>query len=105
MLQKRRSTRTISGSFADYLRYTLSVLDHFEAGNSCGPRAYDRVVDIPCSVVEVDTTDSYPMKNTCHKLLSRRSLPVASDVNIVVSEMGEHTFPNIDEPRMHAKQW
>lgn len=39
------------------------------------------------------------------KLLNRLfSEPVASEVRMVVSDIGEHTFPNIDAPRMQAKQ-
>lgn len=33
------------------------------------------------------------------------SSPVAREVRMVVSDMGEHTFPNMDAPRMQAKQW
>ena len=31
--------------------------------------------------------------------------PVANDVKIVVSDMGEHTLPKRDAPRIQAKQW
>lgn len=30
---------------------------------------------------------------------------MANDVRIVVSDIGEHTLPNKDAPRIHPKQW